>query len=507
MQEIIIGQQPLTLSDVELFTRKKLQVKLSNLSIEKINKSREIIHEIEELDEPFYGINTGFGKLCQVRIPKDQLEKLQENLIISHAVGVGDPIPDNIVRIMMLVKINSLALGYSGIRLETVTLLMNMINHQIIPEIPSQGSVGASGDLAPLAHMVLPMMGLGFVRVNGERKRASEALKQANLHPIRLQSKEGLALINGTQLMSGYGSYVLFQSIYLAKMADIIAAISLEAYEGSLRPFDARVSMVRPHEGMKIVSENIRTLMNDSEILKSHENCPKVQDPYSLRCVPQVHGAGRNAFSHVKEIMEIEINSATDNPLIFDKETVISGGNFHGEPIAIPIDYMSIALAEFGSISERRQYLLLEGQEGLPRLLMNDTGINSGFMIPQYTSAALVSENKVLSHPASVDSIPTSLGQEDHVSMGSIGAVKSYQILKNVTAILAIELLTATQALDFRNPKKPGKGVQAAHEVVRKHIRHADSDRLFSEDIQKCLDLMETREIVEAVEKVIGKLK
>lgn len=506
MNKLIIGQRPLTLTDLEQSTYENLTIELSTEAIEKINRSRSYIDTIEGSEEPFYGINTGFGKLCQVHIPADKLEALQENLIISHAVGVGEKIPSQIVRLMMLIKINSLSLGFSGISLTTLNQLIEFYNKGITPIIPSQGSVGASGDLAPLAHMVLPLMGLGNVMFHGEEMTATQAMSKVGINPIHLKSKEGLALINGTQLMSGFGSYVLFESIYLTKVADVLAAISLEAYQGSLRPFDARVHEIRPHAGQIQVASNIRQLMQESEILKSHENCPKVQDPYSLRCVPQVHGASRNAFAHIKTLLETEINSATDNPLIFDEQTVISGGNFHGQPIALGLDYMGIAIAELASISERRQYLLLEGPDGLPKLLMKDTGINSGFMIPQYTSAALVSENKVYAHPASVDSIPTSLGQEDHVSMGSIAATKSYKILQNTINVLAIELLCSTQALDFRNPKKPGKGVLAAQQVVRQYIKHADHDRLFASDIQTAAKLIRDRVVIQAVENEIGNL-
>lgn len=494
-----IGERPLTLDDLEAFTRHQLQVDLSQKARKRIARSRETVEQIEGLNEPFYGINTGFGKLCQVQIPVDQLEKLQENLIVSHAVGVGDPVPVPVVRLMMLIKINSLALGYSGIRLETLERLMLFLNRGWIPVIPSQGSVGASGDLSPLAHLVLPLMGMGQVWVDGGTLPAQALLSLNGLEPIRLQSKEGLALINGTQLMSGYLAYVLMESRYLLRMADLLAAMSLEAYRGSIRPFDPRIHELRPHKGQIETASNIRSLMDRSEILKSHENCPKVQDPYSLRCVPQVHGASRHAIAHSVEILETEINSATDNPLIFDTATVISGGNFHGQPLALPIDYCAIALAELASISERRQYLLLEGPDGLPKLLMQDTGINSGFMIPQYTSASLVSENKVLAHPASVDSIPTSLGQEDHVSMGSVGALKLYRVLQNTETVLAIELLCAAQALDFRQPVRPGRGVEAAHKAIRQVVRHADSDRRFSDDIQASLALIRNRSVLLAV--------
>ncbi|MBN2732198.1 MAG: histidine ammonia-lyase [Balneolaceae bacterium] len=464
--------------------------------------SRKIVEEALSKDEPFYGINTGFGALANKRVDGEQLKQLQRNLILSHSVGVGDLVPKDISRLMLQLKIHALGLGNSGISETTFNRLIYFSEHDLIPAIPEKGSVGASGDLAPLAHMSLPLLGLGdFWDEKGEETRsAQEVLSEHDLDPIDLQAKDGLSLINGTQLMSAYGAYVLEKSMALAKAADLIAAMSLEALQGSIKPFDERIHKIRPHKGQQHVAENVRNLLANSEILESHRNCGKVQDPYCLRCVPQVHGASRDGLRYCTETIETEINSVTDNPLVFENGDIISGGNFHGQPLALALDHAKIALAEFASISERRTYLLLEGHDGLPELLMEETGINSGFMIPQYTSAALVSENKVLCHPSSVDSIPTSLGQEDHVSMGSISALKLLDVYQNVEQVLAIELFTAAQALDFRKPLRPGKGVAIAHEFVRDIIPHADEDHYFKDDINKAVSLLQNRQMVEAVE-------
>ena len=368
--------------------------------------------------------------------------------------------------------------------------------------------MGASGDLAPLAHMALPLLGYGeFWNENGtDTLSAEKVLNDHNIKPIDLQAKDGLSLINGTQLMGAYGAYVLEKSHALAKAADVIAAMSLEALQGSIKPFDKRIHDIRPHRGQQQVAENVRSLLVESEILESHRNCGKVQDPYCLRCVPQVHGASRDALRYCTNTIETEINSVTDNPLVFENGDIISGGNFHGQPLALALDHAKIALAEFASISERRTYLLLEGHDGLPQLLMEETGINSGFMIPQYTSAALVSENKVLCHPSSVDSIPTSLGQEDHVSMGSISALKLLEVYQNVEQVLAIELFTAAQALDFRKPLRPGRGVDIAHAFVRDLIPHADEDHYFKDDINKVVEILQNHSMTKAVEQKLEML-
>lgn len=489
---------------------------------EALQRSRGIVDRALSDGNAYYGINTGFGALAQNRIGSDDLSRLQANLLLSHAVGVGEPVPFDISRLMLQLKLCTLGLGYSGVSPNTFDRLLYFSKHDMVPVIPSRGSLGASGDLAPLAHMALPLIGEGFfwdVRnsngdgsSDGNRNRnraqipAAELLKAHNLEPIQLQPKDGLALINGTQLMSAYGAWVLNRSNHLLRMADLIAAMSLEALQGSIVPFDERIHRLRPHPGQLEVAENVRNLLVDSEILENHRHCGKVQDPYCLRCVPQVHGASRDALRYGKQVVATELNSVNDNPLVLDNGDIVSGGNFHGQPLALALDHAAVALSELGSISERRTYLLLEGHDGLPKLLMQETGINSGFMIPQYTAASLVSENKILSHPASVDSIPTSLGQEDHVSMGSISALKLLQVFENVEMILAIELLTAAQALDFRKPLKPGRGVLSAHDYLRSVIPHMNEDRYMRNEIDQGIAMLRNHEIITRVETVCRKL-
>ena len=454
--------------------------------------------------EAHYGINTGFGALANTRIATGELTRLQRNLLLSHAVGVGDPVPHALTRLMLQLKIVGLGQGYSGVSVPTFRRLLEFEARGLIPVVPSRGSVGASGDLAPLAHMALPLIGHGSFWGQGGvgAVPAQDILTRENLEPITLASKDGLALINGTQLMSAYGAYILEKASRLWRLADLAAAMSLEALQGSVKPFDARVQAVRPHPGQRIVADNVRLLLTDSEILESHRHCGKVQDPYCLRCVPQVHGACRDALAFATNTIECEINGVTDNPLVFENGDIISCGNFHGEPLALALDFAAMALAELGSIAERRIYLLLEGHDGLPKLLMRETGINSGFMIPQYTAAALVSENKVLCHPASVDSIPTSLGQEDHVSMGSISALKLLTVFQNVEHVLAIEFLTAAQALDYRAPLRPGRGVEEAQICMRRVIPHRENDYIFQEELGRVLDLIRGAKLLEAVAAV-----
>lgn len=468
-------------------------------SLEQVRSNPQRIHDSRALVEKalldgqaYYGINTGFGVLANKRIDAKALIDLQRNILLSHACGVGAPVPQEISRIMLGLKLHSLALGYSGVSWPTFDLLLTFWEQKITSWIPSRGSLGASGDLAPLAHLSLPLIGRGKVWDGQSNSTISgaEALQRCQRTPATLAAKDGLALLNGTQLMSAYGVYILQRALTLMRNADLLAAMTLEALQGSAQPFDPRVHELRPHSGQQTVAKNIRQLLNNSEILDSHRDCGKVQDPYCLRCVPQVHGASRQAIEHAIQVVETEINSVTDNPLVMENGDIVSAGNFHGQPLALALDYTAIALAELASISERRTYLLLEGHDGLPRLLMKDTGVNSGFMIPQYTAAALVSENKVLCHPASVDSIPSSLGQEDHVSMGSISALKLLQVLHNAEWVLAVELLTSAQALDFRHPLKPGDGVANAHNTLRQHIKHADSDYEVGSDIERCAELL-----------------
>ena len=489
-------------------------------SAEAVSRSRERVENALSGDAPIYGINTGFGALAGKRIATDRLSELQRNLLLSHACGTGEPLNPELSRLMLRLKVHALALGYSGISEPVFRQLVALDAHGIVPWIPSRGSVGASGDLAPLAHMSLPLIGAGqcWKPDRAGPEPASEALARAGLGPVALAPKDGLALINGTQMMAACGAFVLRRCIKLVAAVDILGAMSLEALQGSARPFDERIHRLRPHPGQIKAAANVRRLLDHSEILESHRNCGKVQDPYSLRCIPQVHGASRDALAHAAGIVEREINSVTDNPLVFDARPgqqsgseggggeIVSGGNFHGQPLALALDYAAIALAELAGISERRTYLLLAGHDGLPELLMADTGINSGFMIPQYTAAALVSENKVLCHPASVDSIPTSLGQEDHVSMGSISALKLLSVLRNVEQVLAVEMLTAAQALDFRAPLRPGHGVALAHAAVRETVAHAEQDYEVGTDIENCARLLREQRLVSAVELELGEL-
>lgn len=473
-----------------------------------VKQSRKVVEHALLDGHAHYGINTGFGVLANKRISSDDLARLQKNILLSHACGMGDPIPPEITRLMLQLKIHSLSLGYSGVSETTFMQLLKLEEHDVLPWIPSRGSVGASGDLAPLAHMCLPLIGRGEVwdETLSARVHAETVLEARGIEPIELQAKDGLALINGTQMMAAYGAYVLERTLGLQREADLLAAMSLEALQGSAAPFDERIHAIRPHHGQQVVAANIRKLLEGSEILASHRDCGKVQDPYSLRCVPQVHGASRDALAFARHSIEVELNSVTDNPLVFEEGDILSGGNFHGQPLALAMDFAAIALAELGSISERRTYLLLEGHDGLPKLLMQDTGVNSGFMIPQYTAAALVSENKILCHPASVDSIPTSLGQEDHVSMGSISAFKLLSVLRNVERILAVELLTSAQALDFRHAFSPGNGVSLAHKALRTEIRHAVQDYEVKSDLDQCAEALRSGALLKVVEDELGPL-
>jgi len=500
-------QTPLTISDLY----RDLEQRLAALrgDDDAVQRSRAIVERALASGEAIYGVNTGFGALATRRIDDDQLGQLQRNLLLSHACGTGEPVPTDITRLMLQLKAHALGIGNSGISLPVFKQLLKFCELDILPFIPSRGSVGASGDLAPLAHMSLPLIGKGQCW-NADRtgpEPAAETLARHGVEPVEPGAKDGLALINGTQLMAAYGAFVLHRAVHLMSAADVLGTMSLEALQGSARPFDERVHQVRPHPGQQTVAANVRALLAESEILESHRHCGKVQDPYCLRCIPQVHGASRDALAHAIEVVEREINSVTDNPLVFDNDDMVSAGNFHGQPLALSLDYAAMALAELASISERRTYLLLEGHDGLPKLLMSDTGINSGFMIPQYTAAALVSENKVLCHPASVDSIPTSLGQEDHVSMGSISALKLLDVLHNVERVMAVELLTAAQALDFRKPFRPGRGVLAAHEFVRDHVSHADEDYEVGADIDTCTRLLRSGDLVASVRLVIDELR
>jgi len=462
----------------------------NDTATERIQKSFEDTRHIAHSDETVYGINTGFGPLCTTKISKEEVKKLQENILRSHSVGVGEMVPEIIARLMLVTKIHALSKGYSGINISTLQRIKWMLDEGVIPVVPKKGSVGASGDLAPLAHLFLPLIGLGEVKYKGEILSGDQILKKLNKKPLELGPKEGLALINGTQFILAYAVYGLIRLANCLEVADIIGAMSLEGLLGSASPFKKELHEIRPFDGSKLVAERMVNFLDGSEMVASHENCGRVQDPYSLRCIPQVHGASRNAWKHLKEIVMTELNSVTDNPIILSRHESISGGNFHGQLMALPIDYAALAASELGNISDRRTYLLLEGKVDLPRLLMKNTGINSGFMIPQYTSAALASENKSLVWPASADSIPTSLGQEDHVSMGSISGRKLNAIIDNLEYILAVELICAAQAFDYRKPLKSGVILEECHELIRSEIDHAEEDRVFADDIKKAHKLI-----------------
>ncbi len=476
---------------------------------EKIEASWRAVKEIVQREIPVYGINTGFGPLCDTHISENDAVLLQYNILKSHSVGVGSPIPQDIAKIMLITKVQALAQGYSGVAPQTLERILWHIDQDIIPVVPEKGSVGASGDLAPLSHLFLPLIGLGEVFVKGERQPAAKVLQENKLEPVVLGPKEGLALINGTQFILAFATKAVARMHSVLQQADVIGAMSLEGLMGSARPFDERLHQIRPYKGSKLVAHRLSAMLKDSPIVNAHVDCDRVQDPYSLRCMPQVHGASRNAWLHLKELTTIELNSVTDNPIIFNADDTISGGNFHGQPLAIPLDYATIAAAELGNIADRRCYLMTEGRYGLPKLLTADAGLNSGLMIPQYTTAALVTENKTLCFPASADSVPTSLGQEDHVSMGSISGRKLHQVLDNVEYIQAIELLYAAQALEFRRPLRSTIIIEACHELVRKHVAFIREDRIFADDINALHQMIKNGSLLTTVTDaaLINKIK
>jgi len=470
-----------------------------------IERSHQEVAQIVERQIPVYGINTGFGPLCDTHISEEDTSLLQSNLLKSHSVGVGKPIPKEIAKLMLITKVQALAQGYSGIAPDTLDRIIWHINNDIIPVVPEKGSVGASGDLAPLAHLFLPLIGLGELEEKGKTKAAIDILKAHGLQPITLGPKEGLALINGTQFILSFAIKAVQRLHCALQLADIVGAMSLEGLMGSARPFDPRLHKIRPYKGNQLVAHRLFTLLDQSEILNAHANCDRVQDPYSLRCMPQVHGASRNAWLHLKELTEIELNSVTDNPIIFNADDTISGGNFHGQPLALPLDYATVAAAELGNIADRRCYLMSEGRYGLPKLLTTDAGLNSGLMIPQYTTAALVTENKTLCFPASADSVPTSLGQEDHVSMGSISGRKLNMVLDNLEYIQAIELLYAAQAMDFRRPLRSTPIIEACHNYVRQYVPFIKEDRVFADDIKQLHKLVTNGALLATVDEAAEK--
>ena len=477
------------------------QIILTEQSKNQILKSKENVSKIVASGQTVYGINTGFGPLCDTKISEEETRQLQHNLLISHAVGVGNPIKKELSKTMLVAKAHALSKGYSGVNLEVVERILLMVEKDIIPVVPEKGSVGASGDLAPLSHLFLPLIGEGKVWEGDQIISTKEALAKHNLQALHLSAKEGLGLINGTQFILSHALHGLKKFEYLLNLADVVGALSLEAYEGSPSPFKAELHEIRAFKGTVLVAERMRKLLKGSDIAYSHEECGRVQDPYSLRCIPQVHGASRNAFFHLQELAEIELNSVTDNPIVISDEEAISGGNFHGQPLAMALDYATVAASELGNISDRRQYLLIEGKYGLPKLLTESSGLNSGFMIPQYTSAALCTENKTLCFPASADSIPTSLGQEDHVSMGSISGRKFNQVLDNVERILAIELMYACQGLEFRRPKQTSPYLEQVFAAVRGICPKLEEDRLIGDDINNIIALLQTEAFQDLIMK------
>jgi histidine ammonia-lyase len=501
----------LTLADVWAVAVDHEHAKLADEGKSKMRAARDLVERAasEASGEHTYGINTGFGRFVEKTIPPELSEELQLRLLRSHACGVGEPYPEEVVRAAMLLRANALAKGYSGARVETVELLLECLNHQVHPVVPSRGSVGASGDLAPLAHLALPLVGEGKARVADETLPGGEALAAVGLEPVRLRAKEGLSLINGTQFMAAIGALALVRGRRLVRTADVACALSLEALQGSRVSFLAEIHELRPLPGQQASAANILRLLEGSAIIEAHRWCDKVQDAYSLRCAPQVHGASRDLLAYAEATVTVELNAATDNPLVLvEQGELVSNGNFHGQPLAFALDAMAMAFAELASISERRVERLtnpsLSG--GLPAFLTRDGGLNSGFMIPQYVAAALVSENKVLAHPAGVDSIPTSAGQEDHVSMGNASALKCLQVLENVEHALAIELLAGAQGIEFLAPLEPGAGVRAARDFVRTLSPAVEEDRPLAEDIEHMAEAIQSGELVAAVEAAVGEL-
>lgn len=478
------------LDEVKILLNESCKIVISDDAKERIRKSREyLMNKIETCSEPIYGITTGFGSLCNVTINNGQLSQLQTNLVMSHACGLGEEVPQEIVRLMLALKIKSLSYGYSGVRAETVQRLADMFNNRVYPVVFKQGSLGASGDLAPLANMSLPLLGMGEVNYNGKRVPAAEVNSIFGWEPLTLSPKEGLALLNGTQFMLAYSIWCILKAKQLSKLADIISAVSLDAYLGRMEPFSENVHKVRPHKGQKETAAAIREILEGSEIVKQKKE--HVQDPYSFRCIPQVHGASKDAIEYALNAFETELNSATDNPTILpDDDMIISAGNFHGQPLALPLDFLSIAMSEIGSISERRTYQLISGKRGLPSFLVAHPGLNSGYMIPQYAQASVASQNKQLCMPACVDTIDSSQGQEDHVSMGANAAVKCFQVVENVEKILAIELMNAAQALDFRRPLKSSPVVEDFVKQFREHVPFVEEDQVMYLHINNAVNFL-----------------
>lgn len=508
MNPLKIGDSDLMVFQLVDVARKGSKVSLSKAAAERVLGGRRMVEEWVRQGRKVYGITTGFGALADVAISPDQARLLQKNVLLSHAAGVGDPFPEEVVRAAMLLRVRDATLGRSGISLEAVRRIVDFLNLGVVPVVPSKGSVGASGDLAPLSHMFLPLMGEGEVKYKGKRLPAAQVLQELGMKPLEPGPGEGLALINGTQVMTAIGALAAWDALQLARTADVACAMSLEVLLGTRTEFDPRIHTARPHPGQALSARNMLRITAGSEIISSHKDCSRIQDAYTLRCSPQVHGASRDAISYAIKVLETEMNSCTNNPLIFPESgEFLLGGNFHGQPVALAMDFLAMAVSELANISERRIERLVNPQlSGLPAFLIQDGGLNSGFMIAQYTAAALVSENKVLAHPASVDSIPTSANKEDHVSMGTIAARKAREVVSNSQQVLAIELLCAAQALDLFTDMRAGQGTQAAYTVIRQRIPHLDKDRFLSGDMHKALDLVRSCEALRAVEEVVGPL-
>ena len=508
MDPVLLNGEALTLEDVQQVARQGVPVSLDPAARPKVEAARHVIEAALTSGRPVYGVSTGFGQLSDVFIPAADRDALQRNLLRSHAIGIGEPIGEAETRAVILLRANVLAKGHSGVRPEVIELLCELLNRRIHPIIPERGSVGASGDLAPLAHLALVLIGEGEARLGEERLPGTEALRRAGLAPLTLKAKEGLALINGTCGLAGIGALAVCRASRLVTLADLAGAMTLEALRGSQVPFDERLQAVRPHPGQAASARNLRLLLQDSEVMISHKDCGKVQDSYTLRCMPQVHGGVRDAVAFARETLARELNAATDNPLVFaDSGEVLSGGNFHGHPVALALDFLALSLASLCGISERRIERLVNPQlSELPAFLVKASGLHSGFMVAQISAASLVSETKLLASPASVDSIPTSANKEDFVSMGWLAAVKAAQVTDRLAAILALELLCAAQGLDFLHPLRPGRGVAQAHDLLRQHVSHLEEDRVLRHDLDRILPLLEDGSLLAAVQSAVGPL-
>jgi len=506
MKGITLGADGMTLEDLVAVARKGAKVRLSKPAKKKISEARELVEQWVREERVVYGMTTGIGALSDVVISKKETRQLQQNLLMSHAAGVGPVLDDETIRAVMALRAKDLARGNSGIRLQSVERLVEFLNRGIYPVVPEKGSVGASGDLAPLAHLGLVLIGLGEAFYQGERLKGGEALSRCGLEPLRLEAGEGVALINGTQVMTAIGGLATHDALRLSKVADVAAAMSLEVLMGSRTEFNQRIHKLRPHPGQAAAADNLERLTRNSEIISSHKDCSRVQDAYTLRCSPQVHGASKDAVAYAKKVIETEMNASTGNPLIFpEAQDFLLGGNFHGQPVALALDFLCMAVSEIAGISERRvERLVNPFLSGLPAFLVDHGGLNSGFMIAQYTAASLVSENKILCHPACVDSIPTSANKEDHVSMGTISARKAREIVRNSESVLAIELLCAAQALDLFTNMKPGEGTLAAYRVIRNAVPHLDKDRPLSPDIEQVVGLIREGVLLNKVERKVG---